>query len=573
MALASGLLLLILSILFVEARTQPNQFGKIPLGSQLSPISETRSWLSPSGYFAFGFFSQGNGFAVGIWVVGQPNNTVVWTANRDDEPASFGATIHLSEEGKLFLRTEQGNENNLIANVSEVADSASMLDSGNFVLYNGSSVIWQSFDHPTDTILVGQNLTFNDKLVSSVSSSNHSSGRFILPLQTDGNLVAYPRKSASLSVDAYWSSDTYKDDKKGLNLYLNNQGSLLMDTVSTKPVLLGRSSYSCNNKTTIFRATLDADGIFRLYSHCLENKTSWIVHIEWSALNDQCNVLGFCDFNSYCTGKGTNADCSCYPGFAFNDPSERFSGCYKNVTESFCTGTDEGEIYDVITMENILFERYSYSVLDTKKENCGLSCLEDCLCDVALYINGRCEKYTAPIRYGKKDIKASSTAFFKVQTTPAAPPMGQTVITESKKSLIVFLAIAFGAITFLCFVIAISTFCVYRDRTFLYEKLSGIISLAGDFTLRSSVEADVSAPDEMNLSSWAYQCFVAGQLDKLVEDEDVEVESLERMVKIGLLCVQHDPAVRPLIKNVILMLEGTKDIPTPPSIAPFHISG
>lgn len=780
MALASGLLVLILSLLFVGARTQPSQFGKIPLGSQLSPISETRSWLSPSGHFAFGFFSQGNGFAVGIWVVGQPNNTVVWTANRDDEPVSFGATVHLSGEGKLFLRTEQGNEN-LIANVSEVADSASMLDSGNFVLFNGSSAIWQSFDHPTDTILVGQNLTFNDTLVSSVSSSNQSSGRFILPLQTDGNLVAYPKKSASLSVDAYWSSNTYRNDKKGLNLYLNNQGFLLMDTVSAKPVLLARSSYSCNNKTTIFRATLDADGIFRLYSHCLENKTSWIVHIEWSALDDQCNVLGFCDFNSYCTGKGTYADCSCYPGFAFNEPSERFSGCYKNVTESFCTGTDEGEIYDVITMENISFERYSYSVLDTKKENCGLSCLEDCLCDVALYINERCEKYTAPIRFGKKDINATSIAFFKVQTTPAAPPMGQTVITESKKSLIVFLAIAFGAVTFLCFVIAISTFCVYRDRTFLYEKLSGIISLAGDFTLRSfsyselekatggfgeelgrgsigavykgtipggdrivavkrlekvldegekkfraeitvigqtyhrnlvrllgfcvensrrllvyeylkngtladllfhsdkrpvwkervriameiargilylheecqaciihcnitprnilmddswiakisdfglskllypdeirtsmalsqsrghlapewqnnasvsvkadiysfgvvlleiiccrsSVEADVSAPDEMNLSSWAYQCFVAGQLDKLVEDEDVEFESLERMVKIGLLCVQHDPAARPLIKNVILMLEGSKDIPTPPSIAPFNIS-
>jgi hypothetical protein len=34
-----------------------------------------------------------------------------------------------------------------------------MLDSGNFVLYNNSnSVIWESFDHPTDTILGGQNL-------------------------------------------------------------------------------------------------------------------------------------------------------------------------------------------------------------------------------------------------------------------------------------------------------------------------------------------------------------------------------------------------------------------------------
>ncbi|XP_034932529.1 G-type lectin S-receptor-like serine/threonine-protein kinase LECRK1 [Populus alba] len=778
MALVSGLLLLMLSILFVEARTQPNRFGEIHLGSQLSPISNLNSWQSPSGNFAFGFYSQGNGFAVGIWMMGQPNNTVVWTANRDDEPVSFNATIHLSEEGKLLLRTEQGNEN-LIANVSEIAASASMLDSGNFVLYNGSSVIWQSFDYPTDTILVGQNLTYSDKLVSSVSSSNHSSGRFFLVMQADGNLVAYPTNSAGLSVDAYWASDTYQDSKKGLSLYFNHQGFLFLDTVSKKPVLLARSSYPCNNKTTIFRATLDADGIFRLYSHCLENKTSRSVHIEWSALNNQCNVRGFCDFNSYCSGMGTNADCSCYPGFAFNDPSEKFSGCYKNVPESFCTGTKEGQMYDVITVENILFERYPYSVLDEKKNNCGLSCLEDCLCDVALYKNERCEKYTAPIRYGIKDLNESSIAFFKVKPTPAAPPMSRTIIIESKKSLLVFLAIAFGSVTFLCFVIAISTFCVYRDRAYLYEKLSGIISLAGEFTLRSfsyselekatsgfmeelgrgsigavyrgtmpggdrtvavkrlekvldegekkfraeitvigqtyhrnlvrllgfcvegsrrfsststekrqtladllfqserrpiwkervrialdiargilylheecqaciihcnitpqnilmddswmakisdfglskllypdeirssmalsqsrghmapewqnnalmsvkadiysfgvvlleiiccssSIKVDVSTPDEMNLTSWAYQCFAAGQLDKLVKDEDIEFESLERMVKIGLLCVQHDPASRPCIKNVILMLEGSGDIPAPPSIAPFR---
>ncbi|KAL3564793.1 hypothetical protein D5086_032839 [Populus alba] len=182
-------------------------------------------------------------------------------------------------------------------------------------------------------------------------------------MQADGNLVAYPTNSAGLSVDAYWASDTYQDSKKGLSLYFNHQGFLFMDTVSKKPVLLARSSYPCNNKTTIFRATLDADGIFRLYSHCLENKTSRSVHIEWSALNNQCNVHGFCDFNSYCSSMGTNFDCSCYPGFAFNDPNE-------------------------------------------KKNNCGLSCLEDCLCDVALYKNERCEKYTAPIRYGSDDIPA-----------------------------------------------------------------------------------------------------------------------------------------------------------------------
>ena len=85
--------------------------------------------------------------------------------------------------------------------------------------------------------------------------------------------------------------------------------------------------------------------------------------------------------------------------------------------------------------------------------------------------------------------------------------------------------------------------------------------------LQKDIEVDVSTPDEIILSSWAYRCFVAGELNKLVEDDDEEVEkiTLERMVKVGLWCVQDDPGLRPLMKNVILMLEGTMDIPLPPS--------
>ncbi|KAJ6677812.1 S-RECEPTOR KINASE-LIKE PROTEIN [Salix viminalis] len=443
-------------------RTKPNQCGEIHLDSQLFPTSNLQSWLSPSGHFAFGFYPQGNGFAIGIWLIGRPNNTVVWTVNRDDPPVSSNATIHFSEKGELLLRTEKGYEKPIAGDLN-VSDSASMLDSGNFVLYSTDcKIIWQSFDFPTDTILGGQSLTISHELVSSVSSSNHSSGRFFLAMQEDGNLVAYPRKSANLPSDAYWSSKTFVR----LNLSLNHQGHLSMKSYKSGPdvLVLANSSYSCENRTTIFRATLDAGGIFTLYSHCFESKTSWSVHTEWSALNNQCDVHGFCDFNSYCSGTGTNGECSCYPGFVFNDPDDKFSGCYRNASEGFCAGRKEGRKYQVTGIENLSFEQDPYSAQELEKEKCRLSCQEDCHCGVALYIQAKCEKHTFPIR-------------------------------------------------------------------------------------------------------WAYQCFVAGQLDMLVKDEHVEYESLERMVRIGLCCVQNDPSLRPAIKNVILMLEGSEDIPNPPSVA------
>ena len=73
---------------------------------------------------------------------------------------------------------------------------------------------------------------------------------------------------------------------------------------------------------------------------------------------------------------------------------------------------------------------------------------------------------------------------------------------------------------------------------------------------RGSIEVNVLITDKILLSNWVYNCFVAGQLDKLVEDENVDMKTLERMVKVGLWYIQEDPALRPPMKNVILTLRG-----------------
>nr|DAD40005.1 TPA_asm: hypothetical protein HUJ06_014328 [Nelumbo nucifera] len=88
---------------------------------------------------------------------------------------------------------------------------------------------------------------------------------------------------------------------------------------------------------------------------------------------------------------------------------------------------------------------------------------------------------------------------------------------------------------------------------------------------RSNMEVNVSTTDEIILSSWVYKCFVAKELDKLVDDDDEEVDmnKLEKMVKVALWCIQDEPALRPSMKNVILMLEGTVDTPTPPPSLSF----
>jgi len=48
-------------------------------------------------------------------------------------------------------------------------------------------------------------------------------------------------------------------------------------------------------------------------------------------------------------------------------------------------------------------------------------------------------------------------------------------------------------------------------------------------------------------------------VDQKLNDTIVEIE-LQRVTKVALLCVQHDPRRRPLMSRVLLMLQGEMEI-------------
>ncbi|KAL7249815.1 hypothetical protein ACSBR1_011901 [Camellia fascicularis] len=69
---------------------------------------------------------------------------------------------------------------------------------------------------------------------------------------------------------------------------------------------------------------------------------------------------------------------------------------------------------------------------------------------------------------------------------------------------------------------------------------------------RRSMEVNVSTPEEVVLSNWVYKCFAERELNKLmvVGDEEVDMETLESMVKVGLWCIQDEPALRPSMRSL-----------------------
>ncbi|KAD5508191.1 hypothetical protein E3N88_15894 [Mikania micrantha] len=484
--------------------------NNISLGSSLTTHTKS-SWVSPSGLFAFGFYQQDSGFAVGIWLTTTPEITVVWTANRDDPPLSSNTTVELTLDGWLLLVTTENEQKNITLQ-SKSATSASMFDSGNFVLYNHSEIIWQSFDYPGDTILGGQKLDAGGELVSSVSDSQHSSGRFVLAMQRDGNLVAYPNNCARWISDAYWATGTVTGNFLFHNLLfhnsynsliLNRDGSLHIVGYKQAHIMAlnpsSTSSWSEKNETIIFRATLSPQGNFVLYSHRFTNPLSKSTRkIEWQALQDPCMAKGICGVNSYCHTIANKTECQCFPGFLFfnNSRNGKFLGCYRNFTdEEACDQRRLQLSYNITSLENMEVGVDPYSVRNLSKETCITSCLADCNCWVAFYENGSCKILEVPIIYAVLNKNKLATVFIKTsfpkvedEPLPALETPEQGAVPERKK-LVSILAITLGFFALMCTLMAFSSFFYYRVHAHRYQRISenvdfGLIS-DHHFTLRS----------------------------------------------------------------------------------------
>ncbi|KAF3951278.1 hypothetical protein ACB098_01G117100 [Castanea mollissima] len=736
----------------------------ISLGSSLSPKNNSY-WLSSSGQFAFGFYKKDNGFAIGIWMEAIQQKTVIWTAKRDDPPLPEDVNLRLnfSSDGMNIFTQNQVLQTTVINAPLQSAFSASMLDTGNFVLYNSSSmIIWQSFDFPTDTILPGQRLLENKNLVSSISETNHASGKFQLIMQGDGNLVQYPASNPKPE-NAYWDSKTFTAGKK-MSLNLDGNGHLYLLNTTTGSVVKDFYGINSLSNKTFYRLTIGFDGILRLYSHSLNQGDDWIS--EWSPTSNRCDPIGLCGPNSYCTLLDQEPVCTCPPGFGFIDQEQTILGCKKLFGTDGCISKN-GDTFSLRELERIAWEDNTYSNVSSSKADCIKNCLMDCSCEVVLFEDQQCRKQMLPLRYGRiKDGDQERITIIKV---------GE-IKKERKKHLPIIL---FGSVTILVFaliVLAITSILIYRyrawknkniendgliedvtlrsytyaelekatngfldelgrgafgtvfkgvipngrkvvaikrlenvvaegerefrnemkaigrtyhknlvklfgychdgnNRLLVYEYMSngslakflfeserkpsweektrialnvarGILYLheecetqiihcdikpenilmdehkcakIADFGLAKllmpnqtrtytgirgtrgyvapewhgnlpiTAKADVYSfgimlleiicgrrhvnmdlpEDEVVLANWVYDCFQAGELDELVKDEEVDRNKLERMVRVGLWCIQDEPSLRPLIKKVVLMLEGTVEIPAPPSPTSF----
>lgn len=160
-------------------------------------LTDGNTLVSAGEVFEIGFFSpkSSTNRHVGIWYHNFSTDTVLWVANREAPVSDRSGSLTISADGNLVLVDGRkqvlwsANASSLTSNQTTVK----LLDSGNLQLNDSGNVVWQSFDHPTDTYLpgmkVGLDMTtkVNQLFTSWKSSTDPAVGNYSMGIDPDAS--------------------------------------------------------------------------------------------------------------------------------------------------------------------------------------------------------------------------------------------------------------------------------------------------------------------------------------------------------------------------------------------------
>ncbi|KAK6158496.1 hypothetical protein DH2020_005810 [Rehmannia glutinosa] len=212
------LLLLILNLHCLA--TQVSSLDTLRQGYNLNSSSQL---VSAKRIFTLGFYTPrgSNNSYLAVWYT-NGSYPPVWIGNRENPiPQNTDPILTIDTTGKLIITRGGGESIVIYSGESGMNLSATLLDTGNFVVTemssNGSSgeILWQSFDYPTNTLLPGMKLGVNHRtgrnwtLSSWFDESDPASGAFTLEWDPSVRRLIIRR------VVVYWTcgdlNDYYED--------------------------------------------------------------------------------------------------------------------------------------------------------------------------------------------------------------------------------------------------------------------------------------------------------------------------------------------------------------------------
>ncbi|KAE8670602.1 hypothetical protein F3Y22_tig00112114pilonHSYRG00003 [Hibiscus syriacus] len=543
--------------------------GRNDVGSSLTATNDGGSpWLSPSGDFAFGFHPHAGLFLVSIWFDKVPNKTLVWYAFENGSPilAHAGSKIELTAENGLVLLNPRGDQLWKSDIATDEASYCVMNDTGNFVVRSrNSDVLWQSFDHPTDTLLPTQILGINGKLFSRQNENNFSQGRFQLSLQTDGNLVLSMVNLPTKLVyeGPFYTSDTNdaaNESNSGFQLIFNGSGDVYVLRRNRRTSYV-RTGVRVALPTADFyqRMTLDFDGVFAQYyypkrSTSVENWTT-----VWSKPDNICNRMGdrgsgACGFNSICRlNENGRPTCRCPPGFSLLDPEDKYGSCKPEV-ELDCREDERIPMEDLYGITVILNTDWPGLINDYEKlhpyneQDCETACLRDCMCAAAIWKDDNCWKKKLPLTNGRVDDRFTGKALIKITKGDRTrrPSLNLPNADEVKnKGTLIAVSTLLGTSMFLNFAL-VGAFClgffsIYKKKLSKVQEIGLELNNLQVFTYKQLAEATNGFREELGRGAFGIvykgkiemRTVAVKKLDRLVRDENLDKEFKTEINIIG----------------------------------------
>ncbi|KMT18927.1 hypothetical protein BVRB_2g030270 [Beta vulgaris subsp. vulgaris] len=366
------LFLLFLLALSQSCNASIQKTSRLPLGFQASQMSfiDNNGYflLSNDSTFTFGFKTTDDVTLFLLVIVHLESSTVVWTANRGS-PVGKSDNFVFGDDGSVSLLS--GEKAVWKADTGGKPVSAIELqDSGNLVLYGSDNVtvVWESFKHPTDTLLSNQEFVQGMQLSSDPSKGNLT---YVLEIKSGDVILSSGYKTPQ----TYWSIK--KDPRKTIN---KNGGVISLAKIESNSwkfyddskVMLCQYVFTrdSNAMNSTWIAVLESDGTLAFNS--IGSGTSK-VDPQMRIPSDPCGAPEPCDAYTSCSPSSSNNRCQCPAGLASR-------ACRSGITAPCGEGNDSVQLVNPGDELSYFALPFAQPSVKTDLDGCKASCVGNCSC-------------------------------------------------------------------------------------------------------------------------------------------------------------------------------------------------
>ncbi|KAM3396141.1 G-type lectin S-receptor-like serine/threonine-protein kinase [Capsicum galapagoense] len=338
--------------------------------------------VSGGGIYELGFFSPGNSKNryVGMWYKNIPVRKVVWVANREAPLTSRAGILKVVEPGILVL---VNGTNNVVwsTNTSRSVQNpiAQLLDSGNLVVKQADdgNFLWQSFDHPTNTLFPGVKLGWNFVtgrevyLSSWKNEEDPAPGDYTYHCDPSG----YPQNFLKKGSTVIYRSGPWNGLRFGgaTNSRYGNFYNYKIVSTNTEVYF-----QTYRTPTVIASFMLNPNGVIQLLTW-VDGEQAWVPF--FIIPGDNCDTYKLCGSYGSCNSNDFPVLCGCLDKFvpknseAWNK-ADWSGGCVRR-TQLNCS---QGDVFLKYSQLKLPDTRNSWSNVTMTLEECKNMCSKNCSC-------------------------------------------------------------------------------------------------------------------------------------------------------------------------------------------------